>query len=532
MRRRTFAIVVAVAASLAISAIDVGRATTTAGDPCGGAIVTDVRSGIPVCIHASERPPPGVDLGRRPTDDELRERRFGRSKRPPEIAGTDPGSTFGAAGTSVACVGDGTDGDRVQAIYARASNVPDRFATVAGLIRQYAADADYQINVSAGASGTGRRVRFTTNSCALSIAAVTLSTTGDDTFSAMRSQLVAQGFNRSDRKYLVWMDASVGICGLGELYGDDRPTADNANNSGPSYARVDAPCWGYAEAHELLHTLGAVQDSAPNSTGAGHCIDENDTMCYSDTSGAGMTNACTSLPSWQVDCGLDDYFNASPAPTAYLASHWNVAASGFLEGAPAPPPPPTISVAVPASFYAGNAVTVTAAASVPPGRTFTITWSSSRTDCKFTASSGATNTFYCPVTSAGGGQVTARVTDSLGLTNTASKSYQLVKPSKRRVTVAGLSRSKKTIAKGKTAVLTGKLVDKLTGKRVIGMRVSVYYRKAGTTTWKVAATRTTGASGTFTVKVKPKVSTYYKFVSWYTSTWASDTSSSRKIGVV
>ncbi len=530
MTRRVVPIAIALAAALASSMTQAGKVTRS--DPCSGALLTDIRNGIPVCIHASEGPPPGVDVNRRPTDDELRERRFGKSKKAPDVAGTDQGTGFSAAGTSVACIGDGVEGDRVQAIYARASDVPDRFASVAGLIRQYAADADYQINVSAGASGAGRRVRFTTQSCALSVASVTLTSTGDDSFSATRAQLQAKGFNRADRKYLVWVDASVGICGLGELYADDRASADNANNGGPSYARVDAPCWGYAEAHELLHTLGAVQDSAPNSTGAGHCFDENDTMCYTDTSGASMTNACTSMPSWQVDCRLDDYFNAAPEPAGYLASHWNVADSSFLEGAPPPPAPPSISVSAPASFYAGNAITVTASVSVPAGRTYSISWSSSRTDCKFTRTSGASNTYYCPVTSAGGGQVTARVTDSLGMTSSISKSYRLITPSRPRATVASLSASKRTISRGSAATLTGKLVDKLTGKRIIGMKVTIYYRKAGTSTWRIAASKRTGASGTFTLRVSPSRSTYYMFVSWSTSTWASDQSNSRKIGVV
>ena len=530
MTRRLVPVVLAVAAAVAASATQVAKVTPA--DPCSGASITDIRNGIPVCIHASEHPPPGVDLTHRPSDDELRERRFGKSKKAPDVAGTDTGTGFSAAGSSVACVGDGLEGDRVQAIYARASDVPDRYASVVGLIRQYAADADYQINMSAGASGAGRRVRFVTQSCALAVENVTLTSTGDDSFSATRTQLQSKGFNRSDRKYLVWVDASVGICGLGELYADDRATSDNANNGGPSYARVDAPCWGYAEAHELLHTLGAVQDSAPNSTGAGHCFDENDTMCYTDTSGVQMTNACTSMPSWQVDCKLDDYFNAADSPAGYLATHWNVADSGFLEGAPPPPAPPSISVTAPTKFYAGNAITVAATVSVPAGRTYTVSWSSSRTDCKFTRSTGLSNTYYCPVTSAGGGQVTARVTDSLGMTSNASKSYQLVTPSRRRATVASLSISRKTIRRGQSATLTGKLVDKLTGKRIIGMKVTIYYRKAGSSTWRVAATRTTGSSGTFTFKVKPSRSTYYMFTSWYTRTWASDQSNTRKIGVV
>ncbi|HEU4898963.1 MAG TPA: hypothetical protein VFX88_15600 [Actinomycetota bacterium] len=31
----------------------------------------------------------------------------------------------------------------------------------------------------------------------------------------MGAELVAQGFTRTDRKCLVWVDAAVGICGLG-----------------------------------------------------------------------------------------------------------------------------------------------------------------------------------------------------------------------------------------------------------------------------------------------------------------------------
>jgi hypothetical protein len=399
------------------------------------------------------------------------------------------------------------------------------------MIRQYAADADYQINISAGVSGEGRRVRYVTNDCVLSIARVTLTSTGDDSFSAMRQQLQSQGYNRSDRKYLVWMDASVGICGLGELYADDSASADNANNRGPGYARVDAPCWGYAETHELLHTLGAVQDSAPHSSGAGHCVDENDTMCYVDTSGAPMSNACPSLPSWQVDCSLDDYFNAAPAGADYLAAHWNVADSAFLEGGPPPPPPPTITAGVPSSFYAGNAVTVRAYVTVPAGRTYTVRWLSSRSDCKFFYSSGPSNIYYCPVTAAGGGQVTAQVTDSLGMSSSASGTYRLTTPSRRRATVASLRSSKTSIRRGASVTLTGKLLDASTSKAVIGMRVTIYYRRAGASSWSSLTTRTTGRNGTFTLTVRPSRTTTYMLMSWYTTTWGSDQSNTRRISV-
>ena len=94
--------------------------------------------------------------------------------------------------------------------------------------------------------------------------------------------------------------------------------------------------------HELSHNLGAVQFSAPNSSGAGHCNDQFDLMCYED-GGSGSLFAdpnCDgdlSLPSdpygadlqaW--DCNKDDYFNPSPPGGSYLATHWNLADSAFL----------------------------------------------------------------------------------------------------------------------------------------------------------------------------------------------------------
>jgi len=507
---------------------------TPARIDCFGAVTTDVRHGIPVCIHASEPPPPGIDLRTKPTSDQLKERIFGAFKKAPSVAATDqqPGQASASSASSVACIGDGVEGNRVQAIYARASNVSDRFSSVVGLIRQYAGDADYQIDVSAGQSDQGRRVRFVTDNCVLSVASVTLSSSGDDTFENTRSELFSKGFNRTDRKYLVWVDASVGICGLGELFGDDSPSLDNANNSiGPMYARVDSPCWGYAEAHELLHTMGAVQGSAPHSTGAGHCVDENDTMCYTDTSGASMKNSCPSFPSWQVDCDLDDYFNASPSATSYLATHWNIANSSYLEGAPALPPPPSISVSGPPSFYAGNTVSVRASVSVPAGRTYTVRWTSSRSDCKFFTSSGNTNTYYCPVTAAGSGQITARVTDSLGMTNSSSRSYRLTIPSRPRGTITTVGSTATRLRAGRSTTLTGRVRDASTLRAVIGMRVSIYYRRLGARSWTKLTSRTTGRLGTFSMTVRPTRTTTYMLVSWSTRTWRSDQSSTRRITV-
>jgi hypothetical protein len=261
------------------------------------------------------------------------------------LAGLEQATSASAAGAepaAVRCIGDGTSGNRIQTIYARALDVPDRYESMVSELREWMAEADQAVWTSAGQTGGGRRLRFVTDSeCQLDVARVTLTPLGDDSFSLMRTELVAQGFTRTDRKYLVWVDAAVGICGLGEVYGDTRPGQENRNNRGPSYARVDAPCWQYAELHEIFHNLGAVQPDAPHRSAAWHCTDEADVMCYHDD-GSGptvMTGVCTPEHEALLDCGDDDYFNTNPPAGNYLATHWNTADSSFSRTTPPPDRP-------------------------------------------------------------------------------------------------------------------------------------------------------------------------------------------------
>ena len=74
------------------------------------------------------------------------------------------------------------------------------------------------------AAGTVRFV--TTANCQLSVLNVTARADSvDNTFRDLESQ----GFTRSDRKYLVWMDANE-ICGIGESYDDPSARIANENN--------------------------------------------------------------------------------------------------------------------------------------------------------------------------------------------------------------------------------------------------------------------------------------------------------------
>ena len=84
---------------------------------------------------------------------------------------------------------------------------------------------------------------------------------------------------------------------------DDRPGRTNRNNGAPSgraaFAFIDRLCWGMSfenttstELHELSHSLGAVQNSAPHSSRRGHSYDDHDVMRY-DAGGPNVRIVCS-----------------------------------------------------------------------------------------------------------------------------------------------------------------------------------------------------------------------------------------------
>lgn len=160
---------------------------------------------------------------------------------------------------------------------------------------------------------------------------------------------------RRGKKFLVYADGlnhvapgELDVTGMtDELPEDDRRTPANAANRGGHLAVVFGPDRGTPAKssdgfeqrmflHELLHTLGAVQEGAPHATSAGHCTDGSDVMCYRDRSARSALytdRACkpsAGAIAERLDCDGDDYFNPAPAPGSYLATHWNVYDSVFL----------------------------------------------------------------------------------------------------------------------------------------------------------------------------------------------------------
>jgi len=304
---------------------------------CPGAFAAkDKRNVVVACTHGPDAAPAGTDVRTDGSTAELT-------------------ADAAAAGTSsaVPCIGDGTTGYRVEAIYAVPSDRTDRFSTVGPLITSsYAPRVEDQFAHSAAETGGEAHVQWVTSpdgsgGCTLVVRHEVLSATSDDTFGNTITELKARGYTRTDRKYLVWMDSNV-YCGIGQIYGDTRPDQSNANNGTYTmFARSDSGCWAYAEGHELMHNLGGVQPGAPNGTPNYHCTDEPDEMCYDDD-GAGpvsMRSVCTGRDGALFDCNHDDYFYAgTPASGSWLSTHWNTWNSRFLlRTAITSPPPPTNS---------------------------------------------------------------------------------------------------------------------------------------------------------------------------------------------
>lgn len=214
----------------------------------------------------------------------------------------------------------------VALVYARPADVASRLGALRASLLDAAARASAVLE--AAAPRAPKRIRYV---CGITEAEIPSSAR---TFGAVKRELRARGLSSEGRAYLVWWDGpSPRACGEADLADDDRPDpAVNRSNRGPSYALVYRPggrafCDWATVLHEILHLLGGVQDSAPHSTGRGHCTDGHDLLCRADAAGVSVTKTCRGIV---VDCGGDDYFSPSPPAGSYLAGHWNVYDSSWL----------------------------------------------------------------------------------------------------------------------------------------------------------------------------------------------------------
>ncbi len=243
--------------------------------------------------------------------------------------------TADAEARALDCFGTGTDGNRLQAVFVTEGppslEPGDRSAITQGMIN---VQSVYRTS-SRSVSDIDLVPRWVHSSdCEPSIEVVQVEPGALVDFATTIQAVSAQGYGRPDRKYIMWTDSSV-YCGIAAVSIDDSKTGNRNDGRHPGYARIDRACWGYqgsVVAHEVTHTLGGVQPTAPNATPHGHCTDEYDLMCYVDGPDISTSVVCSDhRAELLLDCNNDDYFHPDPPAGSWLYSHWNVADSSFVE---------------------------------------------------------------------------------------------------------------------------------------------------------------------------------------------------------
>jgi hypothetical protein len=236
-----------------------------------------------------------------------------------------------SAATQALCIDDGTSGPRVQLVYVHRNDTPDRLPELLSTFRRLASEMDNILYQSSRKTGGSLHIRFVTNGqCQVDVASLAVPSSAIDGFSATLAKMKEAGYDRLDRKYLMLVDTNA-FCGVGTFLKADSATTHAHDFTG--YARVDKACWDAGTMmHELSHTLGAVQYTAPHTSLGAHCIDEWDVMCYRDEPyHPQMKYLCKDgAQDFRLDCNNDDYFAADPSPGSYLARHWNTARSIYL----------------------------------------------------------------------------------------------------------------------------------------------------------------------------------------------------------
>lgn len=251
------------------------------------------------------------------------------------------------------CIGDGITGSRFLAFYGYKTGTTSHYtSTTINNIRKRIGYADaYMVNSS---STHTQHLRFKCTSGLVDVLRLevaerdnvagtsyfevddALQAAGYVTATDNTGSGIIRGMN-SERNYVVFMDnVDYPYCGASYLGG-----YDNTSPSTRGGLVADIRCWsGGTVLHELFHSLGAVQSSAPRHADDGHCKDNEDVLCYDPWP---ATNYCPGSPTWKADCGHnkveqgsnypgEDYWDPSGGQY-YLATHWNTAKSYFVKPA-------------------------------------------------------------------------------------------------------------------------------------------------------------------------------------------------------
>jgi chitodextrinase len=253
----------------------------------------------------------------------------------------------GASADDVACVDPSTP--HTVLVYAVPHDGRDRAVATIPALRQatYEASAVFDNQSRLLESSSDRRLRVACTGGEPTVLVLRLRHAATDSdFSTVMQDVRAMTGTLSgvgQRRFLVFYDAHLGdFGGIAQWTNDERVGGNNRNNYGGYVALQDnserlGPNWQIL-LHEAAHNMGAVSNSAPNTSGLNeaHCHDGRDIMCYDDSgalAGAYDDTVCAVV---ELDCNNDDYYHPAPAAGTHLAIRWNVASTfnDYLTHAP------------------------------------------------------------------------------------------------------------------------------------------------------------------------------------------------------
>jgi hypothetical protein len=233
-----------------------------------------------------------------------------------------------AAAPPVQCVGTGTDGNRLQMVYAYEAGTPNRFAEREPQIRLAAWVAQQNVNDSARRDGAQRWLKFVTSATGCQVSIMTIQVPAGSTnvdFESWRATLQNAKLTANDRNYVVLAENLKGCSQFTDIVGqphDLSPGTTNTNNNYAVWTTIAPQCYGgHAVTHEFAHSVRGMRPGMPNWDGDWHCTDGFETLCGTD----GTAWKCPDpMAERLLDCNEDDYFGINPQGS-WLPSHWNAA---------------------------------------------------------------------------------------------------------------------------------------------------------------------------------------------------------------
>jgi hypothetical protein len=140
-------------------------------------------------------------------------------------------------------------------------------------------------------------------------------------FHTIRPNDTVESASTRTRNYVIWLDgpAPPGSCGQATSFDDQTRDQSNLNNLAGKVAIVfpngnGGFCSSTTVRHEIGHTLGALQPTAPHAFDGAHCNDAyEDTMCYTNSPKV----TATGIRGQFFDYKNDDYWdppNGTPLP--------------------------------------------------------------------------------------------------------------------------------------------------------------------------------------------------------------------------